>query len=250
VPKLTTIIFAVYESESYLREDTLEFLELVSQNQAFKLLLVYNGSLLNLGKLADSIIVIPNPVQGYDLNCYIRGFLYSREVDSDSFIFLNNSIYITHPKVFLSTILLIDRELDFWPFVGFSMSKEIRKHFQSFLFGINFSSNPWAKVKLFEICEHNDKAFTRQEVIENFELKSYDYVTKLFDLKYHLIFKPGLLLKVKAYFTYLITFGFLDNMRGLTKSDSINYSLFLKNTIEKKYGFKKIKSTSILNKFK
>lgn len=248
--KVTTIIFAVYEAESVLRSDTLKFLELVVQNPTIEVVLVYNGVLSNLQNLDDSIVVISNPVQGYDLNCYIRGFLYCRNKNRESFIFMNNSIYITYPRIFLNTLLLIAKKLDFFSFVSFSISREIQTHFQSFLFGINFSSRADLKKRLLEISEEKDIAFTRDEVIQKFELKSHFYVTKMFNLNYDLLFNPGLFLRAKAFFNFLITLGFLDNLTGLYRPNSINYSLFLKNTIERKYGFKKIKSTSVLNKFK
>ncbi|GAB3218740.1 hypothetical protein J0A67_03430 [Algoriphagus aestuariicola] len=238
----------MYERNAALREDVIAFLDWISQESDFEVFLVYNGELSNLDRLPSSVRCIPNPTQGYDLNCYIRGFLEARLTGRARFVFLNNSVFISNPEVFMRTILSMSRKLEDSPFVAFSLSHEIRKHFQSFLFGIDFTGHEQVMETVTDTCVRYDRAFTREEVIGLFELKSYDYVVRDFKLGFSVLFQPGLLTKLKGYAAFLLRLGFLDNMRGLIHLDRVNFSLFLKSDIERQFGFRKIKSTTVLNK--
>lgn len=244
---MITLVFAVYERNSRLREDVLVFLADISRNSAFEVLLVYNGDLTNLDEIPQSIVCIPNRTQGYDLNCYIRGFLEGTLRGKKKFIFFNNSIFISNPAIFSNTLLSMDKELNHSIFVSFSINEEIRKHFQSFLFGINLTKDPKAIKIISDACIKYDRPFTRDEVIELFELKTYVYVVDDLKWSYSVLFKPELSSKVKGYLKFLFHLGFLDNILGLLHLERINFSIFLKSDIERKFGFRKIKSTSVIN---
>ncbi len=225
----------------------LAFLEEISRNSAFEVLLVYNGDLTNLDQVPETVVSFPNPTQGYDLNCYIRGFLEGILRKKRKFIFINNSIHISNPSIFSNTLITMNKKLEETIFVSFSLSEEIKKHFQTFLFGINLKNDPNSINIISNACKKYDRPFTRVEVIEQFELKTYDYVVDNLRWNYSIMFKPNLGLKFKGYILFLIKLGFLDNIKGLLKFERINYSLFLKKDIERNFGFKKIKSTSVIN---
>lgn len=246
---MTTLIYAVYERNSRLREDVLIFLEYISRNSIFEVFLIYNGNLTNLDEIPESIMSIFSGTQGYDLNCYIRGFLEGTLHGKKKFIFFNSSILISNPVIFSNTLLFMDKELDRSNFVGFSISEEIRKHFHSFLFGINLTRDANALQIISETCIQFDRPFTRDEVINLFELKTYAYVVDNLKWNYSILFKPEFSLKLKGYLKFLLHLGFLDNIRGLLRFERINLSIFLKSDIERKFGFRKIKSTSVINKW-
>ncbi|MEP2274038.1 MAG: hypothetical protein ABJH98_01205 [Reichenbachiella sp.] len=203
----------------------------------------------NLNEIPESITSISSGTQGYDLNCYIKGFLEGILHGKMKFIFFNNSLFISNPVIFTKTLLLLDKELDHVNFTGFSISEEVRKHFQSFLFGINLTRDAYALQIIKDTCIKFDRAFTRDEVINLFELRSYVYVVDHLKWNYSVLFKPGFYLKLKGYLTFLLHLGFLDNIPGLLRFERINFSIFLKRDIERKFGFRKIKSTSIINKW-
>lgn len=246
---LITLIFAVYEKKSKLREDVLQFLNFVSTDPSFQVLLVYNGELTNLNDLPSSIKFISNPTQGYDLNCYLRGFLECKQEGVSRLIFLNNSIEITDPLVFIKTLKKISGLLDNSTFVSFSLSEEIRPHFQSFLFGINLIDDTNSQVLLKQICLANDRPFSRYEVIQEFELKTFEFVVDYLKWTYSVLFIPSFFMRLKAYVNFLLHFGFFDNIRAVFYPNELNFSIFLKKDIHSKFGFKKIKSSSILNKW-
>lgn len=244
---MTSLVFAVFEKNSILREDVLFFLADISRNSAFEVFLVYNGDLTNLDEIPKNIVCIPNHTQGYDLNCYIRGFLAATLRGNKKLIFLNNSIFISNSRVFSNTLLSMVKELDHSVFVSFSINDEIRKHFQSFLFGIDLTKDPKSLKIIWDACNKYDRPFARDEVIDLFELKSYVYVVDELKLSYSVLFKPELSLKIKGYLKFLFHLGFLDNILGLIHFGRINYSIFLKSDIERSFGFRKIKSTSVIN---
>lgn len=246
---MTTLIYAVYERNSILREDVLIFLEYISRNSIFEVFLVYNGNLTNLDKIPESIISICSGKNGYDLNCYIKGFLEGILHGKKKFIFFNNSVIVSNPVTFIDTLLYMDNELDRSNFVGFSISEEIKKHFHSFLFGINLTRDAKALQIITDICVKFNRPFSRDEVINLFELKTHVYVVENLKWNYSILFKPTLYLKLKGYLKFLLYLGFLDNIKGLLRFEKINFSIFLKSDIERKFGFRKIKSTSIINKW-
>lgn len=241
------IIFAVYESDNLLRADNIRSINFLSKS--YSCYLIYVGKLENLNLLNNSIKVLHYGHKGYDLNSYKLGLNQLSE-DSENknckILFFNNSIFIGNYKLFSGLIEKMFSKLDKNDFVAFAENNEITKHFQTFLFGIKLKTKTKVHDVLIRVSKLN-KPIDRQSVIDKFELKNFYYLQK-YHLESETILKFNTLEFIRLYFNFIIKLGFIDNKAGIFQPRKINYTTFGKFKTLKLFGFKKIKSSTIISK--
>jgi hypothetical protein len=244
----TGIVIAYFSKDSFLEQDFIDAINLISIE--YKTLIVYVGDIKNNQELNCSSLFLKYGDQGYDLNCYIEGAKwFSLNFHVSNLIFFNNSFRILNKQKFCQTIKVIETNLNKSDFVFFSKSYEVTPHYQSFFFGFSISRLTHFQKCVFHKIISENLPFTRKQVIEKFELRSIFFVD-FYSFSHDFIFKPTKFNFFRAYFFYLITLGFLDYFPALLQPWKLNPSTFLKNSIESKFGFRKIKSSSIINKLK
>ncbi len=247
--KSKAIIIAFYSKDNLLSKDFIKMCEMLKKNH--EIIISYNGSLLNKEKLGKDIIFLNYNDQGYDLNCYMQG-LYHVLINLKNIskcLFLNNSIKIFNHIKFVNALSEIEHKLNSHDIVALTKSYEIKPHYQSYLFGINIKSLKSSLIEELKPFLKENNKLNRNSVIQTFELETISLAEK-HGLTHTFIYKPTKTNYFLGYIKYIITFGFLDHpipLKKLTPS-LINPSTFLKGSLNSVYGFKKNKSTSLINK--
>lgn len=247
---MTSLIFAFYSKDSLVDKGLIFFLNRISR--FYKIVFVYNGDVKNLSMLNENIISLKFGDEGYDLNCYLKGmeYLFLNNESVGNCIFMNNSIIITDYSKFQNTLFNLETLLNNYDFVGVTKNIEIRPHYQTFLFAValsRFKNNLLGEI--FEVIRSNE-LMSRIDVIEKFELRTIDLLEERNLFHTHL-FRPNVKALVSGFILYLLSLGFIDNARPLyhVNAKGLNPSTFMKYSISKRYGFRKIKSSTFLNKF-
>lgn len=234
----TYLVIAYYNKHRLLTKDFIDLLNFVKDD--FNCILAYVSEIENKNE-APSVHFIKYGDIGYDGNCFKVGLeeVMSRNIQT-KIIFINNSILITSKTKFKNLLLGMILELNKTFFLGFSESKEIRPHYQSFMFGINLNNaNSKTKKYLQKITKHNP-TLDRNDVINKFELETIKILNRL-HAKHTFYNRVRKLEKLIAYINFIAKLGFFNNLNGLVNYNTINFTLYNKN-ITGKFGFKKIKN--------
>lgn len=248
--KSTAIAIAYYNKHKLLTNDFIKLCAILKSH--YEIIITYNGTISNLAQLDPTIKCFKYGEKGYDLNCYMKGLEYilSSKKGFEKVIFINNSIKILDCFKFKILLEEISQKLDSFDFVGLTKNYEIKPHYQSFLFALSLKLNGDIILKLKKKVKDNP-LINRSDVIQLFEIETINLLNK-YKLKHTHLFNPKGLVRVKGFFNYLLKLGFLDNLAPLKSLNPgiVNPSIFMKREISSLYGFKKIKSTSIINKIK
>lgn len=244
----TAIIIAYYSNQKLLTNDFLRLLNGIKYK--YKIIIAYNGTILNLDELDPAIECLKYGEKGYDLNCYMKGLDYvlCNENSIESVIFINNSIKVLDVLKFEMLLEEIKHKLEEYDFVGLIKNYEIKPHYQSFLFALSLNLKEDIISKLKKKLQVNP-LLNRSEVIQIFEIETICLLNK-YKLNHTYLFKPKGLIKTLGYINYILKLGFIDNLVPLKSlnADLINPSIFMKKELSLRYGFKKIKTTTTLNK--
>lgn len=246
--KSTAIVIGYYNKHNLLTNDFIKLCATLKSK--YEIILAYNGSISNLALLDPTITHIKYGEKGYDLNCYIKGLDYILESrkNIEKVIFLNNSIKILNFQKFEILIKELDQKLRNYDFVGLIKNHEIKPHYQSFLFALSLNLKEDLISKLKKKLQVNP-LLNRSEVIQIFEIETICLLNR-HKLNHTYLFKPKGIIKTLGYMNYLLKLGFIDNLVPLKSlnADLINPSIFMKKELSLRYGFKKIKTTTTLNK--
>lgn len=246
--KSTAIVIAYYSKHRVLTNDFLELCAILKSK--YEIIVSYNGSISNLDLLDSTIKYIKYGEKGYDLNCYMKGldYILKSKKSIEKVIFINNSIKILDILKFEMLLDEINHKLGSFDFVGLIKNHEIKPHYQSFLFALSLKLKEDIILKLKKKLKDNP-LINRSDVIQIFEIETISLLNK-YKLKHTYLFKPNGLIKALGYMNYLLKLGFIDNLASLKSlnPDLINPSIFMKKELYIRYGFKKIKTTTMLNK--
>ncbi len=242
------IVIAYYSKVGLLTADFITLVKFLKVH--YKVVLVYVGDIYNRDDLVDDIPLIRYGDVGYDLNCFLMGFNYlSKRFLVSQFIFFNNSIQVTDNDRFLNLVVTIFEKLRVNSLVGVIKSFEVVPHYQSFCFGISLEEFDKSALMRLNAISSTNTACSRDEVITYFELRTIILADK-FLLTHDYVYKPNLVEYFLGFISFLANMGFFDNLIALFQPWKINPTTFLKCTLESKFGFRKIKSSSIINKLK
>ena len=243
----TVIVIAYYSTSGVISNDFDIFLKrLVVFKEVF---VVYVGNVhgdirengnVNFVKFGDS---------GYDLNSYLLGLEKSKDIGFDQIIFLNNSFKIVDANLFFNCITKLAQELLVYDFVGLVKSFEDREHYQSFCFGLSFKSVDGGFFKEVLDKGYLSRAIERTDVIENFELRTCEFLSKN-SLSSKTIFVPTIVDWIVGYLNFFFKFGFIDSWQTILCPKTLNLSTYAKWSLRKLYGIEKKKSSSVINKLK
>jgi len=241
------IVIAYYDRNSLLTSD---FCYLLDQLDCLaKVVVAYVGNLIRPVKTYENVDFIKFDDVGYDLNSYLIGLEKIRSASNvKKYIFINNSILVKNVTLFIHSILLMVNRLESIDFIGFVKSFEEREHYQTFFFGM---TRQVAESKFFNrFIERgfHERPISRIEVIEEFELNTCDCLN-ICAYNHDSLFKPTTLDYLVAYLNYLFVLGFFDNAQALIQPKKLNMATYSKVRILRVYGFKKIKGSSLINKF-
>ena len=242
------LIIAYFDARGVLSDDFRTFLKLSSSS--FDVHVFHIDEIVVLKADFPNVKFTLCAVAGYDLNAYLFGavhYMYSKDVEQ--YIFMNNSIEIVNPGLFMRTLELMFDRLTLVDFIAMTKSFEETEHYQSYLFGLNkriLSSHLFRN-----LIEDGSflRPFSRFEVIQYFELNTLNSL-KNDGFSHDNFYKPNRSSILIAYFRYLVCLGFVDNSQGLFYPKRINMSTYSKSEMAALYGFRKIKNSSILNKVK
>lgn len=247
--KSQAIIVAFYSTDNLISNDFIKICKILKNK--YEIIISYNGSLLNKEKLDKNIIFLKYNNEGYDLNCYMQG-LYHVFTNFNSIskcIFLNNSIKIFDSIKFNEVLSKIEFKLNSYDIVALTKSFEIKPHYQSYLFGVNIKRMKSSLIEELKPFLKANNRLNRNSVIKTFELETISLAEK-YGLTHTFLYKPTKMNYIQGFIKYILTLGFFDHPTPLKKltPSLINPSTFLKGSLNSLYGFKKIKSTSLINK--
>jgi hypothetical protein len=240
------VVVAYFNERGLLTHDLKNFLKLSTRS--------FDVHVFHIGELAIHIDEYPNvqfsfcAAGGYDLNAYLCGavkYMYSEDVDR--LIFMNNSIEILEPVLFVRTLELMFERLTVVDFVAVTKSFEETEHYQSYLFGLKKGVLSSQLFRKFIDDGFNSKPLSRFEVIQYFELNTI-YSLNNDGFSHDNIYKPHRKSLLRVYLRYLVFFGFVDNSQGLLFPNRVNLSTYSKSEMSALYGFRKIKNSSLMNK--
>ena len=235
----TILAIAYYNKENILTEDFIHLLH--SLKLEFNIQVVHIGNVKNIDKVPQEIKFIKYGNIGYDGNCYKEGLKQLIEKHNKSkIIFLNNSVTITSIDKFKELIIEMNNKLNNLFFLGYSMSQEIKNHYQSFLFGINLNKANKKTFRYLNKLLKKNTPLSRTEVIKDFEIRTIDVLDRL-NTKHNYFHKLNHAEKFIAYINFIMQFGFLNTPIGLLNLNKINFTLYNKK-ISERYGFRKIKN--------
>lgn len=235
----TNLVLAYYNQDKLLTQDFIKLLR--ASILKFNCSVIYIGNIQNIDESPEEVKFTKYGDAGYDGNCYKEGLKQLiKNQTKVKIIFFNNSIEITSSTEFLDLLLNINTELDNFFFLGYSKSKEIKNHYQSFLFAINLNK---ANIKTFRFLNkflQSNTPLSRSQVIDDFEIRTIEILDRL-NSKHGFYNQINRIEKFRAYANFLLQFGYINNPLGLLQPNTINFSLYNKNTTEK-HGFRKIKN--------
>lgn len=247
--KSVAIIVAYYSKDNLLSKDFIKICEMLKKKH--KIIVSYNGRLINKKKLGKDITFLKYNDQGYDLNCYMQALhhVISNLNNISKCLFINNSFKIFNHIKFIEALSNIESKLNSYDIVALTKSYEIKPHYQSYLFGVNIKKMKSSLMEELKPFLKTNNRLNRNSVIQNFELETISLAEK-HGLTHTFLYKPTKMNYFLGFIKYIFTLGFLDHPMPLTKLNPslINPSTFLKGIINSIYGFKKIKSTSLINK--
>lgn len=234
----TYLVIAYYNKHGLLTKDFIDLLNFVKDD--FNCILAYVSEIENKHE-APFVHFIKYDDVGYDGNCFKVGLkeIMNKKIKS-KIIFFNNSISITSKTKFKNLLLGMNHKLSETFYLGFSKSKEIKPHYQSFMFAINLNNANSKTKKYLHKLTRNNPMLDRYDVINKFELQTIKILNRL-NSNHTYYNRVNNLEKFIAYANFITQLGFFNNPNGLINYNTINFTLYNKKITER-FGFRKIKN--------